>query len=111
MKCYVDKPYPDVKVERKNKEYAYILMHAYAGKISEETATHQYICQHFLLEEPFKKILKEISIVEMHHLELLGETIHLLGVDPKYEIQMVNGDTIFWTSAYVPYENTVKEKI
>ena len=108
MEYYVNKPYPVPRVEQKNKEYAEILFNSFAGMVSEETAVHQYLYQHFILKEPYKTILEKIAIVEMHHLNLLAETIFLLGEDPKYEVESAESIAIPWTSSYVPYPKDLK---
>lgn len=104
MKYYVDKPYPTPRVLGKNKHYANILSAAYSGKISEQTAIHQYLYQYLSLDiEEYKIALEKISMVEMHHFELLGKTIFLLGKEPIYATIGTNLDPIYWTSEYVPY--------
>lgn len=111
MKYHVDKPYPTPKVVEKNEEYANILLHSYAGSVSELTAIHQYLYQSFLLENHYHSVLEQISIVEMHHLELLAETIKLLGKDPKYEATSSCSGTIPWTTTNVPYPSEFVEMI
>ena len=51
MKCMIDLPYPTIQVQKKDTYIAKLLMHSYAGEISEETAIHQYLYQSFLLQE------------------------------------------------------------
>ena len=97
-------PYPTVKVERKNIEYAQMLLHPYVGSISEDTATHLYLYQSFILDDKISETLKGIAIVEMNHLDLLARTINLLGIDPKYEINKRP-----WTTQYVKYDKTLSQ--
>jgi bacterioferritin len=64
-----------------------LLLEDYAGAVSELTAINQYFYHHLVFEDKYEDLaeLEEcISIIEMMHLELLGETILMLGVDPKY---------------------------
>lgn len=87
MKCYIDKPYPSIRVEEKNEDYAKLLLKNFAGKVSEDTAIHLYLFQMLILKDDCKELanaLEKIAIVEMHHLEMLGETIKLLGIKPVY---------------------------
>ena len=70
-------PYPDIKVEKENIEYAELLSYPYVGLVSEDTATHLYMYQSFILDGEISNILEKIAIVEMHHLELLAKTIKL----------------------------------
>lgn len=105
--------YPTVKVEKPNKEYAKILLQDYAGKVSEETAIHTYLYQHFVEEnEEFANLAKTVALNEMTHLGLLGETIKLLGMDPKfYTIPSIPSKEIPWTSFNVSYPNNLLDMI
>lgn len=109
------KEYPIPQVERENLEYAKILLQDYAGQVSEDSAVHLYLYEHFTKEkewEEFGKILKEISITEMIHMALLGETIQLLGLDPKFEtIDTKTSKRIPWNASYVPYPSTILEML
>ena len=106
MNCNIDIEYPEIKVERKNKEYAYYLLEDYAGVTSELTAITLYVYGHIINKETNKelsKTLKGIFISEMHHLEILGSLIKLLGVKPVYKT--INNNTLTpWNSNYVNYE-------
>ena len=97
-------PYPDIKVEKENIEYAKLLMYPYASMVSEDTATHLYMYQSFILDDNIGKILENIAIVEMHHLEMLAKTINLLGLKPEYK-----SNDIPWTSNYVNYNSNLKD--
>jgi len=92
--------YPPIRVAGPNLDYARILMDDYASRNSELTAIHQYLYQHLVLKnnEVFQ-LIKGIARVEMHHLEMLGELIELLGGDPRYQ----NGSLTYWHSSYVNY--------
>ncbi len=108
MQVKVDIPYPEVKVSSKNIKLAKEILSSYAGPISEDTAIHNYIFQYLILEnDEIKNILKEIAIVEMHHLEILGELVKKLGLTPLY--LSVNNDKTKWFSGeYVTYEKELK---
>ena len=97
-------PYPDIKVEKENIEYAKLLMYPYASMISEDTATHLYMYQSFILDDNICKILENIAIVEMNHLEMLAKTINLLGLKPEYK-----SNDIPWTSNYINYNTNLKD--
>lgn len=110
MKYKVEKPYPSPRVENKNLNYAKLLLENYAGSISEDTAIHLYFYQHIILEKEYPEIshiLEEISIVEMHHLELLGETINLLGETPFFGTY-TNCNVIYWDGNNVNYNMDIK---
>ena len=110
MKVFSDKPYPQVKVLRENKEYANLLSHMYASNESELTEILLYVYQSMILENTDKeiaKILLDISKVEMHHLYLLGQTIKDLGKTPIYADCNFNMLT-YWNSNDVYYDTDLK---
>ena len=115
MKVKLDIPYPEVRVEEKNDYYADILSLDYAGGVSELTASLLYSYQHFNTFDSnleFSKIIEEVSIVEMTHLEMLGKTIKLLGKDPIYKsCEALRGDCIMWNSNSVNYTTNLKEML
>ena len=104
----VNKPYPKIVVEKKNDYYAKILSHVYASSESELSAILQYSYETFLiLDERIRKIVQGIAEVEMHHLNILGNLIHLLGREPIF------ADTsycknIYWNSDFVYYDTDLK---
>ncbi len=111
MICKLNKPYPPIKVEKENLEYAEILMKDYAGSGGEDTAIHEYLFQSFVKKE-VADTLRGIAEVEMHHLFILGELITLLGGKPFF-CETVKNDTCVkpWTSEYVNYTMTLKDMI
>lgn len=103
----VNLPYPPIKVEGKNLTFASYLMEDYAGLASELTSITQYSFQHFTKfnkAKEFSYILEKIAVVEMHHLEILGKLINLLGATPKY-LTFEDG---YWTSEAVDYTTDIK---
>lgn len=115
LKVKLDIPYPIVKVEKENLYYADLLSEDYAGIISETTAVMLYSYQHFdkfNTEKEFSKIIEEIGRVEMIHLEMLGETIKLLGKNPIYKVcESSRGDCIYWNAKNVDYKNDLKSML
>lgn len=115
MKVKLDIPYPEVRVEEKNPYYADLLSEDYAGRTSETTATLLYSYQHFNTfdsNEEFSKIIEEIAIVEMKHLEMLGKTIKLLGREPIYKTcEASRGDCVMWTASNIDYSTRLKEML
>ena len=100
-----DVKYPEGRVKGKNKRYAYILLDDYAGKDSEMTAINQYMYDHYYsdkYDEEIADILRGIAIVEMKHMETLGELILDLGGDPKYTGGYSTKGR-FWTPKYINY--------
>lgn len=84
----VELPYPKMEKQEEDKKTALILSKAYSGLHSELSAILQYVYHHYYLEqmgeEKIAKTLIEISLAEMMHLSMLGETLLKLGLDPKY---------------------------
>ena len=105
MKFYIEKPYPEVRVEQKNSFYADLLFNDYSGITSELSAITSYSYQNFVLFEKYKEIahnLIKIAIVEMHHLELLGKTIYLLGKNPYFIYKERNNCSYkYWNSSFI----------
>lgn len=111
MNCRVEKPYPVIQVEKENVEYAKILLEDYAGEGGEDTAIHEYLYQSITQVE-ITNTLKEIAIVEMHHLRILGELIWKLGYPPSfYTIDSNIGCYLPWTSSYLNYSLDIHEAI
>lgn len=78
-------PYPEIKVAEPNLYYAELLMDDYAGVVSEFTAISQYLYHYFVLKrrhEDLGEMLENIAITEMRHMEILADTIVLLGGEP-----------------------------
>lgn len=113
MNYQANHPYPVPRVEKPNKEYAYILLQSYAGEVSEDTAIHLYLYQFLTQNQKDKDLasaLHHIAIVEMHHLQLLGETIQLLGIDPVFKTKdPLKSTMIPWNATYVNYETKIKQ--
>ncbi|NMB44831.1 MAG: hypothetical protein GX998_00295 [Firmicutes bacterium] len=98
----VHEPYPPIRVECPNPEYARLLLDDYAGMVSEMTAINQYLFHHYDMPEEFAEVtelLEGVAIVEMHHMEILAELIKLLGQPPMY----MDGQGRFWDASYVSY--------
>ena len=115
MNVKLDLPYPEIRIEGKNEYYADLLLQDYAGQVSETTAALLYSYQHFEkfnTNKEFAKIIEEISIVEMKHLEMLGKLIKLLGKNPMYITCETRGDDCtFWNAGYVNYETNLEKML
>lgn len=86
--CNLPMPYPEVRVERQNANYARMLSTAYAGQEGELSAVLSYLYGHIVTQgknpESLSNMLECIAITEMRHLSMLGELIFLLGGDPRF---------------------------
>ena len=108
LNCLVNKPYPKIKVEKKSKQVSDILSYLYASNEGELTAILQYSYETFLIkEEEIRSIIKQISIVEMHHLEILGKTIDLLGFNPYFG-EVCKNKINYWNGDFVYYDTDLK---
>lgn len=115
MEFKIDKPYPEIKVEKENLEYAKLLLDDYVGIASEETSIQQYIYQSidkFDVCPEFSNTLRGIAIVEMRHLDMLGKTIKALGVTPKFKfVNKTNKCMEYWNSSFVDYTATIEKML
>ncbi len=103
-------PYPEPAVLGPNTQYAALLLEDYAGRASELTAVCQYVYHHLVVPEGLDWIadlLEDVAIVEMKHLELLGETIRLLGADPRFYAE----DGVYWGARNVAYRDNLRQQL
>ncbi len=111
MEYCMNIPYPKIKVDKKDIEIAKEILSSYAGRVSEDSAIHDYVFQMMMQDnEEIKKILKEISIVEMHHLEILGNLIYQLGLTPLFA-SVVEDKTKWFSGEYVNYEKNWEQTL
>ncbi|MFZ5651131.1 MAG: ferritin-like domain-containing protein [Bacillota bacterium] len=110
--CALPFSYPEPRVVRPNRYYAMLLLEDYAGAVSEMTAINQYFYHHLTFEKyPDLAELEEcVSIIEMHHLELLGETILLLGVPPEFRT-LTNNRQTYWDASFVYYGSDLCDRL
>ena len=110
LPCQSNIPFPPIKVERQNLEYANLLLNAFASSAdSEMQAITQYIYHSKTISnEAVSKVLMCIALVEMHHLDALSELIPLLGGKPFYQ----NSSKNFWMAGNIAYvdKNIIYEK-
>lgn len=101
----VNIPYPKIEISKKDPSFAYKLLYAYAGNVSELTAITQYSFQSFYLKDykDLSNIIEHIAEVEMHHLKILAELILSLGITPYYVTYGCNNNVNTWNSDYVDY--------
>lgn len=96
-----DLPMPEGKVEKKNLDYANMLLDAYSSAAdSEIQAITQYLYQHkTIANESIANTLFGISLVEMRHLDILSDLITDLGGKPVY----YNSNRYFWNTGNIAY--------
>lgn len=112
LPCQSEMPFPPIKVEKQNLEYANMLLDAYAGGgDSEMQAITQYIYHSKTIsDEEISNKLMCIALIEMRHLDALSELINLLGGKPFF----LNSSKNFWMTgniAYVDKNNIYKKEL
>jgi len=87
-------PYPEVSGPV-DAETLDMLKRDYAGSAGELTAITQYVFQSIAARanKPFADALLQIAIVEMTHLDMLGDAIITLGGDPQFSDGQRQWDT------------------
>lgn len=91
-------PYPEVEAVE-NLADSKLLMPDYGGPAGELTAVTTYCFQNYITRKnkELADALMHVAMVEMHHHELLGETIYKLGGYP------VMGGRTYWNGSFVNY--------
>lgn len=109
-----DLPYPPIRVEGQNSDYANLLSVDYCGAVSELSAITQYINNENRLSCercPAAKTLLGIAVAEMMHLQKLGELIYLLGGKVEFAAAQQNGTKKFWTPEYIDIPEHARKMI
>ena len=102
-------PYPSIEDILVDYKSASIISPAYCGVHGELDAILQYVyhCFYFkrIGDEQTAKILMGIAMCEMMHLEMLGELILKLGIDPVFTRRPpIRGD--FYNTSQINYSRT-----
>lgn len=105
MKYYIDKPYPKITSIQENPNDGAMILSNIGGLHSEMSAVSLYFYNAIILKYTHSQLaeaMKQISIVEMHHLEIFCELAYLLGVDPRlWECHHDHLD--YWSPGYNVY--------
>lgn len=111
-KYHANLSYPVVNGLNYNKVQAMLLMEGYSGQFSELSTVIQYSYHKIksMKNREIAETLQGIFLVETHHLELLGNCINQLGMDPRYYIYL-NQKPIVWQADVVNYATSVKEMV
>ncbi len=107
-------PYPPIRVKCRNMTYAELLSVDYCGSVSELSALTQYINNESRLSREhcdIARMLLEIGVAEMMHLQKLGELILLLGGELDYTARYQNGKSCRWTPEYLTLPARMSEMI
>lgn len=106
--CMINSPYPEVKIEVKNREKGLLLLPMYAGSMSEMTAVSDYFYQSIVSHDDpeLSATLECIAVTEMKHLDLIGSLIYAFGVLPKLYSSQGRRKATWWSGASVDYAPT-----
>lgn len=110
----VDLPYPEIKVQRKNRDYADLLSVDYCGFTSELSAITQYINNENRISGErcsLARTLLGIAMAEMMHLQKLGELIVLLGGNVDFSAKNRNGCSKLWTPEYLTLPENIDKML
>ncbi|MCX7615028.1 MAG: ferritin-like domain-containing protein [Clostridiales bacterium] len=114
-KYRVNLSYPEINIQEPNEKAAKLLLNDYAGHVSEFGAIAQYIFHMITLEKEYPDVsdaLRGIAIVEMDHLDRLGDLIKELGTLPEFK-GCEHGKVTYWnaTPKNVNYSTSVKKAL
>ncbi|MFQ8706322.1 MAG: ferritin-like domain-containing protein [Thomasclavelia sp.] len=111
MEYKVNKPYPKIEVTAPNETYGLMILDNVGGMNSETSAICQYIYDHAIAGEDFidlKQTFLNISMVEMHHLDIFMELSLKLGMNPRWW-SCLDDQCSYWSPSYLNYPNQVSE--
>lgn len=110
----VDIPFPSLDDITPDRRTAEIISPAYAASGSELTAVLQYVYHSLHFEDgdmdDIAKIYHSIFVAEMYHLDLIGDMLIRLGVDPIF-VGMPPHKFNYFSSSYVSYSKTPKQML
>lgn len=109
----VNLPYPAIRPDSRSRIYAQEILSNVGGSNSEMTAVSLYFFNSVILDPDyasFAKCFHEISIVEMHHLDMFADLAYTLGAEPRLW-SMRNRRKVYWTPAYNRYPHEIHEVI
>ncbi len=110
----VNEPYPTTDGLTPDAYSLRIISPAYASSVSELNAILQYVYHSFFFNKncyvDLAKLLKGIAVTEMHHLDLLGETVLALGAAPIYS-QYPSCAFNFYSTKYVAYSGSLQNML
>ncbi|MFR8103651.1 MAG: manganese catalase family protein [Clostridia bacterium] len=100
-------PFPKLQNIKKSTNYAKMLYEDFAGNLGELSAITQYVYEHIQIEnQDISRLLLQIAIQEMKHMEVIGSLIKQLGLEPKYVNSL--GET--WSAHNVRYKTGTRKE-
>ena len=98
-------PYPEIHIHTQNMSCARWMLDNLGGVNSEISAVSLYFYNHLIIDEEYEEIrnaFHQISIVEMHHLDIFGQMALQLGENPR--LWFVNRNRkIYWSPSFNQY--------
>ncbi len=98
-------PYPPIRIQAPNKDYANILMDDLAGPKGEFTAMSMYFYQHNMAGKDsgdYGAVIMRIAIAELHHMDILTAVIRKLGGNPQFRGSSKSNKR-YWNANSVSY--------
>lgn len=101
-------PYPDVNQALPDPETVEVIKGVRTGSGGEFTAIAQYIYQNNRItnNEAFTNAMLQIALVEMMHLDMLGDAIQALGGKPTFD-----DGKYYWQAGEVNYADTLVDML
>jgi bacterioferritin len=112
FKYALDLPYPSISNLDINTEYGQILLSNLGGLHSKMNTVTLYFYNSIILNDysELKKVMLEISKVEMHHLKIIADMCYFLGVDPRlWECQ--NDCLEYWSPGFNIYPRQLQHML
>ncbi len=106
-------PYPEIRVAGCNPDYALEILSNVGSCNSEMSAVSLYFYNSVILDQSYRSFAHcfiDISIVEMHHLDMFAKVAFLLGANPRLWT-MERNQMVYWTPACNNYPHEIKEVI
>ncbi len=103
-------PYPPIQAGGKNSRYARIMLDNLGGIVSEMSAVNSYFYNYLITSEnpEVSRTFHQISIVEMHHMEIFAILALQLGADPRLWTRKQN-KMVYWSPSYNTYPKPIRE--
>ena len=109
----IELPYPPIQADSHNPEYAYAMLSNIGSSNSEMSAVSLYFYNSVILNPDyadFAQCFHQVSLVEMHHLEIFSTLAYQMGLDPRLWYAK-NQRECYWTPAYNDYPRRIREVI
>ncbi|MCI9263131.1 MAG: rubrerythrin family protein [Oscillospiraceae bacterium] len=103
-------PYPEIRVEGRNRQYGQTILSNVGGGVSEMGAVARYLYSGFTQEgrPEVAECLERIAMVEMHHLSIFSQLARQLGEDPRLWAPF-RGRRRYWTPEYLRYPQGLEQ--